>query len=93
MTYLLPKLREISGLHLYCAPDPALQAGVVSLNLDGFRANEVGAILDKEWNIAVRAGHHCAARIHRHLKDQEFDGTVRVSISAFTTREDLDTLV
>ena len=93
MEYLIPKLREIPGLHLYCAPDPSLQAGVISLNLDGFRANEVGAILDKEWDIAVRAGHHCAARIHKHLKDQEFDGTVRVSISAFTTKDELDTLV
>ena len=88
--YLIPQLREIPGLHLYCAPDPTLQAGVISLNLDGFRANEVGAILDKEWDIAVRAGHHCAARIHKHLKDQEFDGTVRVSLSAFTTKEELD---
>ncbi len=78
--YLIPQLREIPGLHLYCAPDPTLQAGVISLNLDGFRANEVGAILDKEWDIAVRAGHHCAARIHKHLKDQEFDGTVRVKL-------------
>ncbi len=93
MEYLIPKLREIPGLHLYCAPDPSLQAGVISLNLSGFRANEVGAILDKEWNIAVRAGHHCAARIHKYLKDKEFDGTVRVSISAFTTKEDLDTLL
>lgn len=93
MKYLIPQLREIPGLHLYCAPDPTLQAGVISLNLDGFRANEVGAILDKEWDIAVRAGHHCAARIHKHLKDQEFDGTVRVSLSAFTTKEELDTLV
>lgn len=93
MEYLIPKLKEIPGLHLYGAPKPELQAGVVSLNLDGFRANEVGAILDKEWNIAVRAGHHCAARIHKHLQDQEFDGTVRVSVSAFTTKEELDTLV
>ena len=92
MSYLLPRLREIPGLHLYGAPDPALQAGVISLNLDGFRANEVAAILDQEWDIAVRAGHHCAARIHKHLNDREFDGTVRVSVSAFTTKEELDTL-
>lgn len=93
MEYLIPKLREISGLHLYCAPDLSLQAGVISLNLDGFRANEVAAILDNEWDIAVRAGHHCAARIHKHLNDKEFDGTVRVSVSAFTTKEELNTLV
>jgi selenocysteine lyase/cysteine desulfurase len=53
----------------------------------------VAAILDKEAGIAVRAGHHCAARIHKHLKDQPYDGTVRVSLSVFNTREELDTLL
>lgn len=71
----------------------ARQSGVVSFNLEGFRANEVAAILDKEHGIAVRAGHHCAGRIHRHLHDKVHDGTVRVSPGAFTTREELDALV
>ena len=94
MAYLLPQLEQIPGLHLYRAPGGMEnQSGVVSLNIDGFRANEVAAILDKEHGIAVRAGHHCAALIHRHLNDKEHDGTVRVSVSVFTTKEELDTLV
>ena len=98
MAYLLPRLAEIEGLMLYRAPlagEDGLerQAGVVSLNLAGFRANEVAAILDKQADIAVRAGHHCAGRIHRHLRDREHDGTVRVSVGAFTTRADLDALL
>ena len=43
--------------------------------------------------MAVRAGHHCAALIHRHLKNKEHDGTVRISLSAFTTKDDLDVLI
>ena len=94
MAYLLPQLEAIDGLRLYRAPGGMeRQAGVISLNLEGFRANEVAAILDKEHDIAVRAGHHCAALIHRHLKDKAYDGTVRVSLSVFTTKEELDRLV
>lgn len=92
MEYLVPQLEAIPGLTLYRAPSMDCQAGVISLNLEGFRANEVAAILDKEWDIAVRAGHHCAALIHRHLKDHVHDGTVRISLGVFNTREDLDTL-
>lgn len=94
MEYLLPKLEEIPGIILYRAPGGlSNQAGVVSLNIEGFRANEVAAILDKEYDIAVRAGHHCAALIHRHLKDKPYDGTVRVSLSVFTTTDELDALI
>ena len=93
MEYLIPRLKAIPGLKLYAAPSPDRQAGVISINLDGFRANEVGAILDHEWDVAVRAGHHCAALIHRHLKNKEHDGTVRISLSAFTTKDDLDVLI
>jgi selenocysteine lyase/cysteine desulfurase len=66
---------------------------VLSFNLEGFRANEVAAILDREADIAVRAGHHCAARIHKHLKDKPYDGTVRVSLSVFNSKEELDVLL
>lgn len=91
--YLLSGLREIPGIRLYTAPTPQRQAGVVSLNLEGFRCGEVAAILDDRYDIAVRAGHHCAALLHDHLRDQEFGGTVRVSLGYFNTKPEIDTLV
>lgn len=91
--YVLPRLRQIPGIHLYTAPTMAEQAGVLSLAVDGWRANELGAYLDYQYDIAVRAGHHCAALIHRHLHDDAFDGTVRVSFSVFTTKDDVDRLI
>ena len=91
--YLLQRLSEVPGITVYRAPEGALQAGVVSINIEGFRANEVAAILDRENDIAVRAGHHCAGLIHRHLKDQKYDGTIRVSLGAFNTRDDIDALI
>lgn len=92
MDYLLEKLRDIPGIHLYTAPSPQCQAGVISLNLEGFQCGEVAAILDERYDIAVRAGHHCAALLHDHLHDQDFRGTVRVSLGCFNTRADADML-
>lgn len=91
--YLLRRLAEIKDLTVYKAPEGAQQAGVVSINIKGFRANEVAAILDKQSDIAVRAGHHCAGLIHRHLKNNEYDGTIRISLGVFNTIEDIDTLI
>ncbi|MBQ1490301.1 MAG: aminotransferase class V-fold PLP-dependent enzyme [Eubacterium sp.] len=91
--YLLARLPEVKGIRIYKAPEGAPQAGVVSFNIEGFRANEVAAILDKTADIAVRAGHHCAGLIHPYLDDHVYDGTVRVSVGVFNTKEDIDRLI
>ncbi|MBQ6479984.1 MAG: aminotransferase class V-fold PLP-dependent enzyme [Anaerolineaceae bacterium] len=90
--YLLKKLEQIENLRLYRAPDISCQAGIVSLNIEGFTCGEASAILDTKHDIAVRAGHHCAALIHAHLKDDRFRGTIRVSLGYFNTLEEIDTL-
>ncbi|ORU00209.1 Cysteine desulfurase [Anaerovibrio sp. JC8] len=91
--YLLEKLPLIPDITIYKAPKGASQAGVISFNIKGFRANEVAAILDYKYDIAVRAGHHCAGLIHKHLNNKEYDGTVRISIGMFNTRKDIDALI
>ena len=65
------------------------KAGVLSFVLEGFRTEEVGALLDKE-GIAVRSGHHCAQPILRRFG---LESTVRPSLAPYNTCEDLDTLV
>lgn len=95
--YLLDRLAEVPGITIYAAPgaldgDLSHQGPVVSFNLDRFAANEAAALLDDRFDIAVRAGHHCAAFVHRHLRDTIFDGTVRVSLGYFNSREDIDAL-
>ena len=92
-SYLMDSLEEVEGLTLYKAPSRECQAGIVSLNADGFTCGEAAAILDARHDIAVRAGHHCAALIHRHLNDASFKGTVRVSLGYFNTKEDVDALI
>ena len=65
------------------------KAGVLSFVLDGFKTEEVGALLDKE-GIAVRSGHHCAQPILRRFG---LESTVRPSLAPYNTCEDLDALV
>lgn len=88
----LERLAQIPGIHIYAAPEKTCQAGIVSLNLSGYLASDIGLLLDEDYEIAVRTGYHCAPLIHEYLQDQEFAGTVRVSIGRFTEKAELDRL-
>jgi len=61
---------------------------LVGVNLDGFAPAEVGAILDEQFDIAVRPGLHCAPYAHRHLGTFP-NGTVRLSAGILTTADDM----
>jgi len=64
------------------------RVGLVSINVPGFAPAEVAAILDEQFDIAVRAGLHCAPYAHKHLGTFP-QGTVRLSAGFLTTREDM----
>nr|WP_154590512.1 cysteine desulfurase [Streptococcus uberis] len=89
VSYILPKLQAIDGLKLYGPGNPMDQTGVLSFNLDGLHPHDVATALDYE-GIAVRAGHHCAQPLLRHL---EISAAVRASFYIYNTREDCDRLV
>lgn len=87
--FLVSQLSQIPGLTLYSAPHTEKQAGILSVNLEGYRAGEVGKLLDEDFDIAVRTGYHCAPLIHSYLGDEMFGGTVRISIGRFSTEEEM----
>jgi cysteine desulfurase family protein len=64
------------------------RVGLVSINVPGFAPPEVAAILDEQFDIAVRAGLHCAPYAHKHLGTFP-EGTVRLSVGFLTTTEDM----
>lgn len=88
--YLLERLKEISAVTVMDVPDNCY--GIVSFTVDGYDSNEVGMILDDEFNIALRTGYHCAPYIHDYLKDTGYNGTIRAGIGIFNTKEDIDQL-
>lgn len=63
-------------------------APVIALNLGDYPSSEVADELDQRFEIAVRAGAHCAPRMHRALGTEE-QGAVRFSFSWFNTEKEV----
>lgn len=90
--YLVEKIRLLPNLKLFVPSDGSRHIGIVSLAVDGYKADEVAMILDEDYDIAVRAGYHCAPYIHSYLKNDQYLGTVRVGLGQFSTKEEIDKL-
>ncbi len=82
----------IPGVSVYGPADPAANAGVVSLNIAGLICSEVGLALDRAFGIMARTGLHCAPAAHRTVGTFPH-GTVRLSVSRFTTEEEIRQVV
>ena len=61
---------------------------VLSVNIEGKGPDQVGMRLDVDHNIAVRTGLECAPKVHEVLNTAP-KGTVRFSIGAFNTEQDI----
>jgi cysteine desulfurase/selenocysteine lyase len=85
--YATKLMKDIPGLRLIgTAPD---KASVLSFVFEGYKTEEVGAVLNQQ-GIAVRSGHHCAQPILRRFG---VETTVRPSLAFYNTCSDVDTLV
>lgn len=91
--YLLTSLSKLENIELIGSYNSQDSLGIVSFVVDGYKSDEVGTILDGEFDIAVRTGFHCAPYIHEFLNDKQYHGTVRIGIGMFTTMDDIDSLI
>ena len=91
--YLIKKLSRIKKIQMYLPKELTNHVGIVSFTYQGMASEDVGTILDDDYDIAVRTGYHCAPYIHEFLKDKSSLGTVRIGLSQFNSREDIDKLV
>jgi cysteine desulfurase family protein len=66
--------------------------GVVSFTARDLEPRELGFALQESFGMVVRTGLHCAPRIHPALGTSP-GGTVRVSVGAFNTRQDVEQLL
>ena len=66
-------------------------APIISFNIKNMHSEEVAQKLAED-DIAVRAGYHCAPLAHKSFKTQD-TGTVRISPSIFTEKNDIDLLI
>lgn len=89
---LYDEISDMPNIRLYTpAPVKGQFVPVLSFNYDGLLSEETAAVLDKH-GIAVRAGLHCAPLAHRSLWTEEI-GTVRVSVSAFNSLNEVNKLI
>ena len=91
--YLIDELSYNHNLKLLIPENRNNHVGIVSFIYEGMNSNDVGEILDEDFDIAVRTGYHCAPYIHDYLKDKSTYGTVRVGLGRFSKKEDIDALV
>jgi cysteine desulfurase family protein len=81
--------RESDGWTVAGRWEPETHVGALSLiTPDGLAPQDLGAILDGSFDIAVRPGLHCAPYIHRALGTFP-DGTLRLSPGPFTTHDEI----
>jgi cysteine desulfurase/selenocysteine lyase len=64
------------------------RVGLVGINAEELSPAEMAAILDERFDIAVRAGLHCAPYAHKHLGTFP-EGFVRLSVGLLTTVDDV----
>lgn len=88
LTYATQQLKQLEGVIIY-GTEPDEKTAVLSFNLEGIHAYDVGTILDK-LGIAVRTGHHCAQPIMEFYK---IPGTIRASFSFYNTKQEIDVFI
>lgn len=82
-------LRDIPGVTIFGPADPSGRCSVLSFTASGVDPALLAAELDHGFDIAVRAGLHCAPLAHRTLGTLP-GGTVRLSPGWSTTGEEID---
>lgn len=65
---------------------------VVSLRVEGLDVHEIAVILDEHYNIAVRAGLHCAPLAHSRTGTNN-EGALRISFGYTNTKNEVNTLI
>lgn len=87
--YAMKRLTEIPDLTVYGPSDPANRGGAVSFSLADIHAHDIATILDQH-GVEIRAGHHCAKPLMRHL---QVSATARASFYLYNTTDDVDQLI
>jgi cysteine desulfurase family protein len=90
---LLLGLLGLDGVAVY-GPDPGEPRGpLVAFNVTGLDSSAVAGRLDHDYDIASRAGLHCAPGAHQVMGTLKIGGAVRMSIGPYNSESDVDAAV
>ncbi len=87
LKYATDKLNKIPGIKIY--GNTSRKISVISFNLSNHHPSDIGSILD-QFGIAVRTGQHCTQPVMDYYN---IPGTVRVSLSFYNTKSEIDLLI
>ena len=86
--YIIEEFEKIENVVLYNrSPDLPL----IPFDINGMDQDDVGFLLQNQFNIMTRTGLHCAPLVHKKIDDGR--GCVRASLSYFNTLEECDYFV
>jgi cysteine desulfurase family protein len=85
---LIALLQEIPGVTLLGPSDIERRVAVVAVTVNGYAPDQLAAVLDQAFDVATRAGLHCAPQAHRVAGTLEC-GALRFSPGWFTDEEDI----
>jgi len=86
---LIEHLRAIPGLAILGPVDPQQRTAVVAITVENYLPEQLADVLDKVFNVATRAGLHCAPQAHNTAGTLEC-GALRFSPGYFNSAEEID---
>lgn len=90
--WLRTELARLPGLRVYGSREPGRNVGILGFNVGGIPSEQVAELLWAQGKIMVRAGLHCAPRLHGRLSTR-VQGVVRVGVGHANCVEDLERLI
>ncbi|MCR5501819.1 MAG: SufS family cysteine desulfurase [Lachnospiraceae bacterium] len=78
-------MRKIPHIRILGADEAAGHHGILAFQVEGVHPHDVAAIMS-DHKIAVRAGHHCAQPLHKHLGVMS---STRMSLSFYNTEDEV----
>jgi len=87
--YAYDALSQIDGLRVL-GPAPEHRTGLVSFSFERIHAHEFAQVLNDQFGVAVRAGHHCTQPLHHLLG---ITASTRASFYLYNRPEEVDRLL
>jgi cysteine desulfurase/selenocysteine lyase len=87
--YAYDALSQVDDLRIL-GPAPEHRAGLVSFAFERIHAHEFAQVLNDQFGVAVRAGHHCTQPLHAQLG---ITASTRASFYLYNTPEEVDRLL
>lgn len=91
--YLIQELQKLDSVKLFLPENLEKVIGIVSFDVIGYQADDVGTILSEDFEICVRTGYHCSPFIHQFIGSEEYLGTVRIGLGYFNDQNELSFLI